>query len=63
LGLVALIIIFAVLAGACAFVIEYQENSHRFQRARARRRALATGAVAACFFAVLGLILFAALMH
>jgi uncharacterized membrane protein SpoIIM required for sporulation len=62
-GLVALIITFAVLAGACAFTIEYQENLHRFERTRARRRAFATGAVATCFFAALGLILVAALLH
>jgi heme O synthase-like polyprenyltransferase len=62
-GLVALTVGLAVLAGACAFAIEYEENTHRFERTRARRRALATGAVTTGFFAALGLVLVVALLH
>lgn len=57
MGLVALIGGLSVLAGLCAYLIEYDEGSRRFPRRRARRRAAATGAVAFSFFAVLGLVL------
>ena len=63
MGLVALIVGLALFAGVFAFAIEYEENTHRFERARARRRALTTGAVAASFFAALGLLLVALLLH
>jgi hypothetical protein len=47
----------------CAFLIDYQENSRRFPRARARRRAATTGLVSASFFGVLGLLLALTLLH
>jgi hypothetical protein len=62
-GLVALTSGFAVLAGLCAFFIDYEEGSRRFPRARARKRALTTAVVAASFFALLGLLLVLALLH
>jgi hypothetical protein len=62
-GLLALTSGFAVLAGLCAFAIEYEEGTRRFPRARARKRALTTGLVAASFFALLGLVLVATLLH
>ena len=63
MGLVALIAGFSVLAGLCAFAIEYDEGTHRFTKQRARRRALTTGLVAASFFAALGLLLDVVLLH
>jgi len=57
MALLPLTVLFAVMAGLCAFVIDYEQGSHRFTRARARRRALTTGLVAAAFFAALGVIL------
>lgn len=63
MGLFALTIGLALFAGLCAFVIEYEESSRRFMRGRARRRALVTGAIAASFFAALGLLLVVVLLH
>lgn len=63
MGLVALTTGFAVLAGLCAFVIEYEEGSRRFPRSRARQRAFTTGIVAGSFFAVLGALLVLTLLH
>lgn len=63
MGLLALIVGLALFAGVFAFAIEYEENRRRFDRSRARRRALATGAVATSFFAALGLLLVELLLH
>jgi hypothetical protein len=62
-GLVALIAGLSVLAGLCAFAIEYDEGTRRFTKQRARRRALTIGLVAASFFAALGLLLDLALLR
>lgn len=62
MGLLALTSGFAVLAGLCAFFIDYDQN-RRFPRAQARQRALSTGAVAALFFGALGALLVLFLLH
>jgi len=62
-GLLALTSGLAVLAGLCAFAIDYEQNLHRFARPQARRRALTTGAVATLFFASLGAVLVFTLLH
>jgi len=62
-GLVALTSGLAVLAGLCAFVIDYEQNLHRFARSQARRRAFTTGTVATLFFAGLGALLVFILFH
>jgi hypothetical protein len=56
-GFLPLIAGFAVAAGLCAFLIEYDEGTRRFTRRRARRRAFTTGLVAASFFLALGLLI------
>jgi hypothetical protein len=63
LGLVGLSVGLALVAGLYAFLIEYEQNLHRFSVARARRRAHATGAVAASFFAGLGILLATVLLR
>ncbi len=57
LGPVVLILGIASVAGLCAFLIEYDQALRRFPRPEARRSGLRTGAVAAAFFAALGLVL------
>jgi hypothetical protein len=57
LGFLALVGIFATLAGLCAFVIDYDQESRRFGRAQARQRALRVGFVAGLFFLALGVAL------
>lgn len=56
MGFLPLIAGFAVAAGLCAFLIDYDEGTRRFTRRRARRRALTTGVVATSFFLALGLL-------
>lgn len=52
-GLIALSSGIAVLAGLCAFLITYDEATHRFTRLQARREGVRAGLVAAAFFAAL----------
>lgn len=62
-GLVALVIGLAVIAGGCAFVIDYGEELRRFPKRRARQRGLMAGLVAASFFLVLGIALILFFFH
>jgi len=62
-GLVAVVVGFALAAGLAAYSIDYDEGLHRFPRARARRRAATTGAVAFAVFASLGLAVVLVLLH
>jgi hypothetical protein len=56
-GLIALSSGIAALAGLCAFLISYDEASHRFTRHQARREGIRAGLVAAAFFETLGALL------
>lgn len=51
---VGAIIVFSVLAGLCAFLIECDESMHRFSRSQSIRRGCTSGLTAALFFAVIG---------
>jgi hypothetical protein len=62
-GLIALTSGIAVLAGLCAFLISYDEASHRFTQRQARREGIRAGLVAAAFFEALGALLIAMLFR
>jgi hypothetical protein len=57
LGPIVIVAGLAGIAGVCAFLIEYEEALHRFPKDPVRLWALRTGAVAASFFATLGVVL------
>jgi hypothetical protein len=62
-GAIVLVAGIAVVAGLCAFAIDYDQNLHRFHRERARSRSLVTAAVSVSFFALLGIVLLLALVR
>lgn len=62
-GLIGLVATIAVLAAVCAFLIEYDQASRRFAKKRAQREAAKTGVAAVLFFAALGTVLVAVLVH
>jgi len=53
-GLIALVLGFAVVAGLCAFLIDYDEALRHLPKRRARRHGAVAGLVAGAFFALLG---------